>query len=73
MRIKETKTKFLSDCVGRWQVEDGGKVLTELINTPNMTAIHLELDADMESIPSVTYTITRYVLPERKDEQTIRG
>lgn len=71
MRIKETKTQFLSDCVGRWQVEEVTKVLTELVNTPNMTAIHFGVDADMESVPTVTYTITRHLLPERKDEQTI--
>ena len=69
MRIKETKTKFLSDCVGRWQVEDVTKVFTELVNTPNMTAIHLEVDADMDSVPSVTYTITRHLLPERKESE----
>ena len=69
MRIKETKTKFLSDCVGRWQVEEVTKVLTELVNTPNMTAIHLEVDADMDSVPSVTYTITRHLLPERKESE----
>ena len=60
---KTTKTMTLGDIPGLLDIEMAKEKIGEILDTPQATAIRLEFNADLDSIPQITYTVTRNLLP----------
>lgn len=41
--------------------------LEDILRTPHMTAVDVHISMDMEHSPKITYTITRWVVPNGDD------
>lgn len=42
-------------------------VVRELLNTSNAVGIDFHFTAEMDTLPTIEYTITRYILPKKED------
>ena len=48
--------------------EVAAEVLTELVNTPQLTGLHFEFDCEVDEIPSMKYEVRRLSVKEKPAE-----
>ena len=46
----------------------GAKILHELLNTPHMRSLHFELDVAVDEVPTVKYSVERFVYIDEVEE-----
>lgn len=48
--------------------ETAAEVLTELVNTPQLTGLHFEFDCNVDEVPTMAYEVRRLSLKEEQKE-----
>ena len=48
--------------------ETAAEVLTELVNTPQLTGLHFEFDCEVGEVPTMRYEVKRFSVKEEQKE-----
>ena len=48
--------------------ETAAQVLTELVNTPQLTGLHFEFDCEVNEVPTMSYEVRRLSVKEEQKE-----